>query len=150
MPATLTNSYANFFDTNPRTAFSQVHGLGWISENPYGETPLGYVVGKTIGGSSDHNANANLWGEGYAGAGIPGVFLVTFLLGGVFYIADWASQGLDRRFVILAFVGHATQLQNTSVFTSFVSGGLALTIILLFLVSPDTEPLRSRFRVNGH
>src|SRR5438046_10196153 len=84
------------------------------------------------------NATAHLWAtDGIAGLGLPGVLLMSVFCALVFWLLDSVANRHDPRFTALATTYAAYNIANISFFTSLLSGGLMLLIILLYLLSPD-------------
>jgi len=133
-----TGEYANFFHSHPLTHLSTVHGIGWLVHYPYGD-PLGVVLGIYETGNPELDLNAHLWAsDGIAAFGLAGILLISFLCLLVFWILDCAAA---KHSVILAslMVSFITiNLTNVSLFTTMISGGLGLAILLLF-VMPATQ-----------
>jgi hypothetical protein len=142
IPASTVADYYDYFNSNPRTDFAHVRGLGMLADDPYDGKPIGIVVG-TSRGSPDHNENGNLWADGYAAAGFAGMLIVTFLASLVLFVLDSVASGVPTTVAALALVPHAANLADIPLFTVFLGSGLGLTIVLMYLL-----PFR-RGRVGG-
>ncbi|HKW61704.1 MAG TPA: hypothetical protein VJN89_04095 [Candidatus Acidoferrum sp.] len=130
----LTAQYYKFFQHNPLTYFSHIKGVNWILAYPYKYT-VGQEIGLAYVGSIDLDATAHFWAtDGIGGLGLPGVLLMSVFCAVVFWILDSASQRHDPRLVALVSAYGAFNLANISLFTSLCSGGLALLILLLYLM----------------
>lgn len=130
----LTAQYYKFFQHNPLTYFSHIKGVNWILAYPY-KYAIGQEIGLAYVGSTNLDATAHFWAtDGIGGLGLPGVLLMSFLCAGVFWILDSASQKHDPRLAALVTTYAAFELANISLFTSLCSGGLALMILLLYLM----------------
>ena len=131
-PALLTEVYYDLFSESPQTGFSHIRGLGWLADNPYPDRSIGQVVGDSMG-SSESNANANLWADGFASLGFTGMFIATAFAAFVFHLADSASEHVDVGMATAALSCHALSLIDLPIFTAFLGGGLGLSIVLTCL-----------------
>lgn len=133
----LTAQYFDFFQHNPFTYFSHIKGVNWLHAYPY-QYPLGQEIGLAYAGTTDLDASAHFWAtDGIGGLGLPGILLVSVLCAAVFWVLDSASQRHDPRLAALVTTYAAYNLANISLFTSLLSGGLALLILLLYLMPSD-------------
>lgn len=129
----LTAQYFDFFQHNPFTYYSHVKGVNWFLAYPY-QYPLGEEIGLAYAGTTDLDASAHFWAtDGIGGFGLPGILLISVLCAAVFWILDSVSQRHDPRFAALVTAYAAYNIANISLFTSLLSGGLALLILLLYL-----------------
>ncbi len=137
MPGLLVTQYYDFFASHSLTLGSHITGLNLILHYPYD-----YDIPRTVGYYYNGvlvTSNANFWAQdGLAGFGLIGVVAVSFLVGGILWLLDSASRGLDRRFVLTANVGIILIFANVSVFTTLITGGLA-PFILACVAMPRSE-----------
>ena len=117
------------FSQNPLGLFADA--LPFIS-NGY-ELSLPKLISVTYG-SGQGNINAHLWVDGYANMGFWGVVIVSALLGITLIAVNVAARGRDMRASMLILLGPSVSLTNGSMFTSLLSGGLALAILLVALL----------------
>jgi hypothetical protein len=130
--------YYDFFQRNPITYFSHIHGVNLFVHYPYVNV-LGIEVGSAYSGDATLDASAHLWAtDGLGALGVPGILVISALCALVFWVLDSASRGHDVRFVALATTYAAYNLANISIFTSLFSGGLALLILTLYLMPRQT------------
>ncbi len=135
----LTAQYFDFFRHNPFTYYSHVKGANLILTYPY-QYPLGEEIGLAYAGTTDLDASAHFWAtDGLGGLGLPGILLMSILCALVFWVLDSASQRHDPRFAALVTAYAAYNIANISLFTSLFSGGLALLIVLLYVMPPQSE-----------
>ncbi|MGD0366020.1 MAG: hypothetical protein ABSA94_01075 [Acidobacteriaceae bacterium] len=81
-----------------------------------------------------YNTQANtgfLATDGLSALGLAGVILISFVAGGYFWLVDCAASGHDSAFAVAAFSVPAFVLVNGGFFTSLLSAGTLLTVILL-------------------
>lgn len=146
--------YFDFFQTHPVTHLSHVTGINWLLPYPY-ELDLPYTVG-TYYYHSPVGLNSGVWaGDGLAGFGLKGIPLMSVVCAVVFWLLDSASAEFDPRFIGLALTFCTAVFGNVSLFTTLITGGLAL-LILTALVAPRDEhglirlPSLSHFRTISH
>lgn len=136
----LTAQYFDFFQHNPLTYFSHIKGVNWIHAYPY-QYPLGEEIGLAYAGSTDLDASAHFWAtDGIGGLGLPGILWMSIFCALVFWVLDSASQRHDPRFAALVTAYAAYNIANISLFTSLLSGGLVLLVVLLYLMPPQRAP----------
>lgn len=140
IPPLLIAEYVGFFASHPLTWLSHVHGINLFLKYPYVMD-----VGRTVSEYYDHVgavANAGMWaGDGVAGFGLAGIPLISVVCAVSFWVIDCIAIRCDVRFVTVALGAIAMSFANTSLFTTFVSGGLGL-----LLVSLAVMPERGVFR----
>lgn len=132
-----TAQYYEFFQKNPLTYLSHIHGVNLFVHYPYAHT-IGQEIGLAYSGGADLDATAHFWAfDGLGGFGLPGVLLVSVLCGLVFWVLDSAAQRHRVGLAALMISFAALNLANLSIFTSLLSGGLALLVLALYLMPPD-------------
>jgi len=140
----LTAQYYDFFQRNPVTHFSHIHIVSWFVPYPYHNT-LGQEIGLAYAGTTDLNATANFWAtDGIASVGLGGILFISFFCALVFWVLDSASQRHPVHLTALLTAYAAYNIANISIFTSLFSGGLALLILLIYML-PKTLPITTTF-----
>jgi O-antigen polymerase len=130
----LTAQYFDFFQHNPLTYLSHIHGVNWFVHYPY-NNPIGQEIGLAYAGTTDLDATAHFWAtDGISGFGMPGILLISVVCAVVFWILDSVSKRHDPRLVALVTAYAAFNFANISIFTSLLSGGLALLIFFLYVL----------------
>jgi hypothetical protein len=146
----LTAQYYDFFQHNPLTYYSHVSGVRWLVHYPYAN-PIGLEVGYSVSGDPMYDATANLWDyDGFAALGLPGVLLISVLCALVFWMLDSLTRKHDPRLVALVISFAAYNIANISLFTSLLSGGLALIILWLYLLAPEKSSHFSNLLAGSH
>jgi len=145
----MTGQYYYFFQQNPLTYYSHIKGVSWFIHYPY-QDAVGLEIGNFYAGAVDYSANAHFWAtDGLAALGLPGVLLASFLCALVFWLLDSAASEHDLRFTA-PLVSFATlNVTNISIFTSLLSGGLGLLILMLYLMPPQEVPMGNRPKVGN-
>lgn len=144
-PGLLTAMYQDFFADHPLTYYSHVNGINLIVPYPY-QNGIGQEVGYFYSRNLDLNSNAHLWcSDGLAAMGLPGLLLVSLLCGVVFWVLDSVALRHKGIFSATAINFAALNISNASLFTALLSGGLILSMLLLYLVptvATESVPLR--------
>lgn len=134
----MTGAYASFFHSHPLTYLSSVHGIDQVIHYPYART-VALELGWYEMGVPDLDLNAHFWAtDGIAAFGPPGILLISFLCALVFWVLDSSSAKHSTVFVSLMLAFVTVNLTNVSLFTTLVSGGLGILILLLVFM-PATE-----------
>jgi hypothetical protein len=112
-------------------------GLGLhFSRDPAALTPPN-EIGFFYFGNANTNVNANLWAEGFAELGLPGVFAFTLFTAFAIWIYDSLAAKRDLVMATLLAAMPAVMISNTSPTTALVShGGLAAALVLCLLPPP--------------
>ncbi len=135
-----TAQYYDFFQRNPLTYLSSVKGINWFIHYPY-KYPVGQEIGLAYAGTTDLDATAHFWAtDGLEAFGIPGILFVSLLCAALFLVLDSVAQKHDVRLPALLICFAGMNLANASIFTSVLSGGLALLMFLIYLMPRTAEP----------
>lgn len=129
IPAGLVAAHIGIFEDQPKANFGDVAVIGAFADSPYQST-IAFVVGSVFTGNPKSSANANLFADGYANLGFTGMAIEMF----VFVVLLWllnASMGhLPMPVTASILALPALSLANTSAFTSILSQGIGLAILL--------------------
>ena len=90
-------------------------------------------IGYTYFGDAGMDANANLWAEGFAEFGIPGIFGYTLLVAFLVWIYDSISETCNLELAALLAAMPAVALSNTAVTTALITHGGISVALLLYL-----------------
>lgn len=134
-PGMLTGYYFDFFSNHPKVTMSD-GVLSTISRYPYEMAP-DRVIGSVYKGDPDVHANANIWADAFANFGFTGILLFTCFLGIVMWLLDSVAYGRNWRVATLMVGVPAITLSNTALETSLLTHGIALVLILLYLMPRD-------------
>jgi hypothetical protein len=128
--------YADFFSTHPWTLYSHSMVGSSFSTYPY-EVSIGEVVGEYMtGGAVFINANAGFFAtDGFAAIGWYGVLVIGFIVAAFFALI--AMLFGDRRLPVVCgtLIPYGMGMSNTSFFTSLLTGGGIVAILLLLVWS---------------
>jgi hypothetical protein len=90
-----------------------------------------YEIGLVYFGDQHIDANANLWAEGFADFGIPGIFGFTLILATLMWLYDSVAARNRAEFAILLITMQAFAFSNSAPLTVAIThGGIAMTILL--------------------
>ena len=144
----LTALYSEFFSDHPLTYGSHIKGISLFITYPY-NVGVPYLIGDYLHVNLYYeiSANAHLWAtDGIASFGAPGVLIISLLLAFVFSTLDSYSRDLKPWVAALIVCMQFFNLSNIGLFSSFLGGGLGLSILLLALMPRSlTEAKRSIF-----
>lgn len=139
----LTGQYYYFFQHNPHTYFAHLKVVNWFVHYPYH-----YVLGTEIGYyfyGFQLDTTAHFWAtDGLAALGLPGILLASAVCAFLFWIIDSAAARHEARFAGLVTFYATYSLANLSLFTTFLSGGLGLLVLFLYVLQPATGAPRAR------
>ncbi len=138
VPGKLTVHYYDFFSENPKYYYSASFLHAFV-ENPYSLSPP-HLIGSKYGlFKADTSANANIWADGIANLGWPGIILATGLLAFVLYVFDSVAANKDLRIIgpLLAMPSFA--LANSALFTCLLTHGVALAWLITYLLQPSHD-----------
>jgi len=136
--------YQRFFASRPLTYYSHVTGMNLLVEYPY-DRSIGEEVGFDMYNSNEVNWNANFWAtDGLAALGLPGIIVISLVAGFLFWILDSVAQRHDPVFAAVVCCYAAANIGNTSLFTSFVSGGLGFLVVLFFFMPKGIEKRKQK------
>jgi len=134
----LTGQYYYFFQHNPHTYFSHLKVANWFVHYPY-HYPLGTEIGYYYYGAQI-DTTAHFWAtDGLAALGLVGILLASAVCAFLFWVIDSATVRHDARLVGLVTFYATYSLANLSLFTTFLSGGLGLLVLFLYVLPPVTE-----------
>jgi hypothetical protein len=134
----LTGQYYYFFQQNPHTYFAHLKVVNWFVNYPY-HYPLGTEIGYYYYGALV-DTTAHFWAtDGIAALGLFGILFASAVCAFVFWIVDSATARHDPGLAGLVTFYATYSLANLSLFTTFLSGGLGLLILLLYILQPAKE-----------
>jgi hypothetical protein len=94
-------------------------------------------IGLVYFGSSNVDANANLWAEGFADLGVPGVLGFTLIAVLIIWLYDSVARRRNLELAVLLVVMPAVDLSNSAPTTVLIThGGLAAAILLYLAPLP--------------
>jgi hypothetical protein len=140
-PAMNASIYFDFFSRHEYTAWSHsfLHG---ITRNPYGQNPV-YMMGQLWSGTP-FSMNVGYLADGYMNLGVPGVLLVSLLLGVILLLIEPLAQRFPLPLAVAAVAMPIRSLVDSALLTTLLTHGLLLGILVLWLYTPSREASCSR------
>ena len=139
----LTQYYLRFFSVNdnPYTLYSHINIINLLTDYyPYASS-----LGETVAYGSQ-NANANfLLTDGVAAAGIFGLLLIGLVFYFLLHILNSISYRYRLSDLLVIFLPTLSYVMNTSLFTTLLSNGL---LILILLIGCTENPIDIRVNNN--
>jgi hypothetical protein len=129
LPGVLTGAWVSIFSAGPKMLFSYSF-LSPFFTNPYPTAPA-YVVGARFLNSPRESANANFFADGYANMGWPGVVFEAAVVAVVLVLANKLSHGVPLMVSSMLFVMPSVTLANASIFTSLLTHGIFLALVIV-------------------
>ena len=129
VPGALTAGYIYVFLGQPKTHFAD-SPLKWL-KSPYGDLLPSFLVGIKFVGDPTTNANASLFGHGFAAYGYVGMVIEGLALVPVLWLLDTLAKGLPIKVAALVLLMPSVALAGASVFTSILTHGLLFAALVL-------------------
>jgi hypothetical protein len=140
------SKYFEYFDTNGYTYYTHIGPVNSIFNSyPYGNYSLGQIIGIEYSGSVEANFNASFWAsDGFAAAGILGIFVVTLPLIFLLYLINRLTVSFQTRFVVAWNTGFFVAILNVPLSTALLSGGGIIILMLSWNASRNQVPRVSK------
>ncbi len=125
-PGLLTGFYYEHYSQTSHVGLG--YHFGGAGENASAPS---YEIGRVYFGNQHIDANANLWAEGFADFGLPGVFGFTFILVMLMWLYDSVATRNSPEFAVLLITMQAFAFSNSAPLTVAIThGGIAMTLLL--------------------
>jgi hypothetical protein len=131
----MTGYYYDFFTTHPK-GYMGDSTLSFLVDYPYSVQPQ-YLIGAEYFNSPSTQANANVWADGFAQFGFPGMVFLVVVLGVVLWLYDSAAKHTNKVFATVLLGIPAITLANNPVETSLLTHGIGLLLLFVYLVPSD-------------
>lgn len=151
MGGLMTAQYYDFFLRNPYTYWSHLKLISLFVHYPY-TYPVGQELGIAYAGTTALDATTHFYAtDGIGAAGLAGLLLIGLLSALVFWTLDSATQHRNPKLAVLVLTYAAYNLANISMFTSLLSGGLGLLMVILYFMPAETRQKFEEFpsRIEG-
>ena len=133
LPGLLTGYYYEFFSSHPQAHLGHSI-LSSLVDYPYAVEPP-YLIGARYFHSVSNDANANIWADAFANFGYIGIVCFTLLLAMLLWLYDSiAASSRNTRVAALAISLPAFALANGGLLTSLLTNGVALAMLLVYLM----------------
>jgi hypothetical protein len=135
IPGQLTGQYYDFFENHPHLHLANTKPFSWVLENPLNDDVI-LSIAEYYGGIPGVTSNAHFWAEdGLANFGYIGIVMVSVFAGIILRVVDRVSVRHEPCFTAMAFSFAGYNLCNVPLTTALLSGGLILSIALMFLAA---------------
>jgi hypothetical protein len=135
VPAEIATRYFSFFSTHRRALFTDGLIGNVIGSHRYPET-VPFLIGRLFY-QPGTSANTGIFSDGYANAGIPGIFIVVMLFIVILRQLDRLAFGLPLPIVGPLLAIRAGDFINSPLPTDFLTHGLWLTFLVLLVLRPS-------------
>lgn len=135
--AKLSFYYYDFFSQN-ELVYLSASRLGFFLDYPYHLSPA-HLIGEVYFGNPEMNANTGVVGNAFMDFGFTGLALYSILLVIILKLVDTCSRRIDFRVGIAAIAMLAMSLTNGALTSVFLTGGLLLALILLYLLPKENS-----------
>jgi len=130
VPAQVTQLYVEFADSRGFVGYGHLLPQ-WLTGSA-DRLNLPRALGEFIGAPENH-VSANPWAEGYVAASWAGVFVASLVIGLALSLADRLGAAHDRSMAVTLVGIPSFSWVNASLVDGFVSYGVALALILLWV-----------------
>ena len=143
VPGQVIAYYYDHFSVGPHYLLSH-SVLGWLTDSPFSVTPP-VLIGRSYFGQAQ-NANGNLWADGLANFGIPGLVIASLSFAVILIVLDAVARGKPP--IVAVSVGGLSlwSVTNSGLLTAFLTHGIALTIVLVWLLPSRRQSADPRAR----
>lgn len=132
MNGQVTGMWFDFFSNN-RLAFLGHSVLKGFVNYPYSLEPPS-LIGEMYFSHDKMNADANIWGDGFANFGYFGMLGATLFLGAWLWLVDSSGNDRNARLIMLMVGVPGFVLANCGLLTSLGNHGLGFTLLLIYLL----------------
>jgi hypothetical protein len=123
--------YFQFFQYNPITYFTHLKVFDILNMSQYPNLPFTIAI---YFYGTEYGANANFWAaDGISSLGVFGMPVMSAFCGAVFWLLDCLAARYRLEFVLVSLAFLPITFANISFFTSLLSGGLGLFLLLLYI-----------------
>lgn len=137
VPGQVLGYYYDAFDTGPVYLLSHSI-LGGLVPRPYAETPP-VLIGSRYFSDPGINANGNLWADGMANLGLPGIVVASLGLALVLIVMDAVTRGKPAILAVTVGAIGIWSLTNSGLLTTLLTHGLGLMLVLFWLMPRATR-----------
>lgn len=138
VPAQIQFEYFEFFSERNKMFFADgVIGKLFNIESPFNE-PVPFVISKYFHGVIS-NSNTGVFSDAFANGGFIMMVIFALLLGVIFIIIDSITSQIPKYIVVASLSYMIFVLNDNSLLTTLLTGGLFLMILFLFLFNSSIK-----------
>lgn len=138
LPSILAFNYYDFFTENQFLFLSHHKIFNMINTYPYELAPPN-LIGQAFFNRPEENANNGILSDAYMNFGYIGIVLWAIFLGFLLKVYDSFSRNKDIRYVVVIAGITAIILENTPLLTSFLTNGVLIGLIFLYIIPEDSN-----------
>lgn len=148
VPSVLTSFYWDFFLDRPAMLYTDRFYGRFFFEPRYDMT-LTRLIGYEYFGRDSVNANTCFWASAFANLGYGGMIALTAALSWLLRLYD-SIAATANNVLCSAMAGLlAFQLSNGALENCMITGGVAVTVVLLYFLRSDARPARATSHPHG-
>lgn len=134
IPTQIQFQYYDFFKEGEKLHFAEgIFGKIFSIQSPYPEN-ASFIIGKYYSTNGlGTNANTGIFSDGYANGGFFSMIFISIVFAVILYLIDSVTYNIPNYIVIGSFSYSIFVLNDTSLLTALLTGGLLILIILLML-----------------
>ncbi|WP_313586239.1 hypothetical protein [Exiguobacterium sp.] len=138
VPVQIQYQYFDYFSKFEKMNFSQsIIGKLFNVEDDYHQ-PISFVISMYYQGVIS-NSNTGIFSDAFANGGFVLMIIYSMIVGCIFYVIDIVTFKIPVVYTVSALSYLMFVLNDNSLLTSLLTGGLALMIILLFLFNSNIK-----------
>lgn len=138
VPAQAQYQYYDFFSFNPKVHFADgLIGSIFSIESPYSVSMFN-VISQAYYGDM-FSQNTGVFGDAYGNGGIVAMMVIAVALGIVLYLIDVVTVNIPKIIVVSSFSYMIFVLNDNSLLTALLTGGMGLLIILFYLFNAESK-----------
>ncbi|NMH73906.1 oligosaccharide repeat unit polymerase [Bacillus sp. RO2] len=149
VPAQIQYQYYDFFENRDKMFFADgIIGKILSVESPFNQ-PVPFIISSYFHNGAVSNSNTGIFSDAYANGGFFNMIFFALLLAMIFYLIDSLTRRIPKYIVVAAFSYMMFVLNDNSLLTAFLTGGIGLMLILLLLFNSSlNENYETKWRRN--
>ncbi len=152
VPANVTYNYYDYFSKNEFVYMSNSRITLGLIDTPYKESgvAIANLMGLTYAENINTYMNTGYLGNAYMQFGFAGMLSFSFILGLVLVFVDSCAKNIDVGLALSAVIIPLQKLSNTALFSSFLSNGLLIGMMMLWLYEERSSILAFKYWLSRH
>ncbi|WP_112182122.1 MULTISPECIES: hypothetical protein [Paraliobacillus] len=139
VPAQIQYQYYDFFKYRDKMFFADgIIGEIFSVESPFSK-PVPFVISSHFHDGAVSNSNTGIFADAYANGGFINLIFFAIVLAIIFYMIDSLTRRIPQYIVVAAFSYMVFVLNDNSLLTAFLTGGIGLMLLLLILFNSSLK-----------
>lgn len=146
VPSQIQFRYFDFFYDREKLHFAETF-IGKLFGMSTGySVPIPIVISRYFSGdaTTESFANTGIFSDAFANAGVLGMIVISFIFGLILVLVDSFSLKISKSFVICSMSYLIFVINDTSLSTSLITGGLAIMLILFYLLGSHNNMVEKK------